>query len=184
MVLLIAFFLAGCSENEKTNVSSKPEKSDQASDKSNASSKPEKIIQAAGKSVSWELSTEFKSSEGDYLLGEEGKVGLIGPQFEAGKVNKWLWHFWGDEKTIEGGDFQVVAIHKETGEKEMALVENAGAQNVNKVWSYGKLFYSPNGVRGSGSSMPSNMSLSKPGIWRLEISIGNTYFGEIVVDVK
>ncbi|CEG25668.1 hypothetical protein [Bacillus sp. B-jedd] len=168
MLLLVAIFLAGCSENEETKVSSKPEK----------------IIQAAGKSNSWELSTEFKSTEGDYLLGEEGKVGLIGPNFESGKVNKWLWHFWGDEKTIEGGNFQVVAIHKETGEKEMALVENAGAQNVKKVWSYGELSYSPNGVRGSDSSMPSNMSLSKPGIWRLEISIGNTYFGEIVVDVK
>lgn len=132
----------------------------------------------------WELSPEFETSEGDYLIGEEGKVGILGPEFIAGETNKWLWHFWGDEQTIEGGDFKVAAVYKETGVKEKALVENAGTENVNKVWNYGKLAYGPNGVRGSDSSRPSNMSLSKPGIWRLEVSIGDKKIGAIVVDVK
>ncbi|RHW41573.1 hypothetical protein D1B31_07600 [Neobacillus notoginsengisoli] len=166
--LLIMLTLTGCIEKNIEDVTA------------NAKNSPTETEEPK----SWNLSSEFKSSEGDYLLGEEGKAGLIGPEFKAGKIDKWLWHFWGDEKTIEGGNFKVVAIHKETGEKEKALVENAGTSNEQKVWEYGKLAYSPNGVRGSDSSMPSNMSLSTPGVWRLEIFIGENYFGAIVVDVK
>ncbi|WP_156187594.1 hypothetical protein [Peribacillus loiseleuriae] len=53
---------------------------------------------------------------------------------------------------------------------------------VGKVWNYGTLGYAP--VRGSYSSRPSNMSLSTPGIWRLEVFIGSERFGAIVVNVK
>ncbi|WP_181884592.1 DUF4871 domain-containing protein [Neobacillus piezotolerans] len=137
-----------------------------------------------GETQLWELSPEFETPDGDYLIGEEGKVGILGPEFIAGETNKWLWHFWGDEQTIKGGDFKVIAIHKETGIKEKVLVENAGTVNDKKVWNYGKLDYRPNGVRGSDSSRPSNLSLPRPGLWRLEVSIGGNYFGAIVVDVK
>ncbi|WP_053365121.1 DUF4871 domain-containing protein [Bacillus sp. FJAT-27245] len=167
LCLLSIFYLSGCIKSNKENVSV------------NANAGPVK-----GDTHQWDRSPEFKSSEGDYLIGEEGKVGIVGPEFVAGETNKWLWHFWGDEQTIEDGDFKVVAIHKETGVKEKALVENAGTPNKKKVWNYGKLSYGPNGVRGSDSSKPSNMSLSKPGLWRLEVSIGDKKIGAIVVDVK
>ncbi|WP_316570137.1 DUF4871 domain-containing protein [Neobacillus sp. YIM B06451] len=144
----------------------------------------EEDVLITDKAKQWELSPEFETSDGDYLIGEEGKVGILGPEFIAGETGKWLWHFWGDEQTIEGGNFKVVAIYKETGTKEKALVEHAGTANVKKVWNYGKMDYGPNGIRGSDSSRPSNMSLSKPGLWRLEVSIGNKNVGSIVVEVK
>ncbi|WP_059172499.1 hypothetical protein [Bacillus sp. FJAT-27445] len=163
---LLIFVLSGCLENK---------------DYAGANTKSQPV---AEDSRQWELSPEFTTSEGDLLIGEDKKVGIVGPEFIEGETNKWLWHFWSDEQTIEGGEFKVVATHKETGVKEKALVENAGTANVKKVWNYGKLDYSPDGVRGSDSSRPSNMSLSKPGTWRLEVSIGSNYFGTIVVHVK
>ncbi len=132
----------------------------------------------------WDISPEFETATGDKLIGQKNKVGIVGPEFEAGEVNKWLWHFWGDEQTIKNGNFKVVAINKDTGEKEMALVTGASTANERKVWAHEKLSYSPNGVRGSDSSQPSNMSLSKAGIWRLEVYLGTELFGSIVVNVK
>jgi hypothetical protein len=166
--LYIILLISGCSQDNK--------------DKANVNTK--KVSSASEENLQWDISPEFETSTGDKLVGQKDKVGIVGSEFKAGEVNKWLWHFWGDEQTIKGGNFKVVAINKDTGEKEMALVTDAGTVNERKVWNYEELSYSPKGVRGSDSSRPSNMSLSKAGIWRLEVFIGAERFGTIVVDVK
>ncbi|MFB5089392.1 hypothetical protein PGC35_19740 [Psychrobacillus sp. PGGUH221] len=166
--LFVILLISGCSpdDNDKASVNTK------------------KVSSSSEENIQWDLSPEFETSPGDKLEGQKDKVGIVGPEFKAGEVNKWLWHFWGDEQTIQDGNFKVVAINKDTGEKEMALVTDAGTSNERKVWNYEELSYSPNGVRGSDSSRPSNMSLSKAGIWRLEVFIGADRFGSIVVEVK
>ncbi|MGE7768205.1 hypothetical protein [Peribacillus sp. NPDC096540] len=166
--LLVILLIAGCSQDNKENANVNTKKASSASEENQQ----------------WDLSPEFETSTGDKLVGQKDKVGIVGPEFKAGEVNKWLWHFWGDEQTIKGGNFKVVAINKDTGENEMALVTDAGTANERKVWNYEELAYSPNGVRGSDSSRPSNISLPKAGIWRLEVFIGTERFGTIVVDVK
>lgn len=164
--LLVFLLIAGCSQdnNEKANINTKEDVSKE--------------------NQQWDISTEFETPTGDKLIGQKDKVGIIGGVFKAGDIEKWLWHLWGDEQTIKSGNFKVVGINKDTGEKEMVLITDAGTANERKVWSYGELDYSPNGVRGSDSSRPSNLSFSKAGIWRLEVFIGDEHFGSIVVDVK
>ena len=59
------------------------------------------------------------------MIGEEGKVGLlvgagkkgevVGTPIRANEVNKYMWHFWGEEETIKG-DFKVVGTN-EDGER-------------------------------------------------------------------
>ncbi|MBZ5752612.1 DUF4871 domain-containing protein [Metabacillus rhizolycopersici] len=166
--LLVILLIVGCSQDNKENANVNT---------TNASSVSEENQQ-------WDLSPEFETSTGDKLVGQEGKVGIIGGEFKAGDINKWLWHFWGDEKTIKSGNFKVVAVNKDTGEKEKVLVTDAGTANERKVWNYGELDYSPNGIKGSDSSRPSNLSFPKAGIWRLEVFIGAERFGTIVIDVK
>ncbi|MCH7323285.1 hypothetical protein LZ480_15520 [Solibacillus sp. MA9] len=166
--LLVILLIAGCSQDnkEKTNINSN------------------KVDTVSEENQQWDLSPEFETSTGEKLIGQKNKVGIIEGEFKAGVIEKWLWHLWGDGQTIKSGNFKVVAINKDTGEKEKVLITDAGTSNERKVWSYGELDYSPNGVRGSDSSRPSNVSFSKVGIWRLEVFIGDERFGSIVVDVK
>lgn len=166
--LLVIFLIAGCSQDikEKANVN------------------PNKVNSVSEENQHWDISPEFETSTGDKLVGQKNKVGIIGGEIKTGVIEKWLWHLWGDEQTIKNGNFKVVAIYKDTGEKEKVLITDAGTANERKVWSYGELDYNPNGVRGSDSSRPSNLSFSKAGIWRLEVFIGDERFGSIVVDVK
>jgi hypothetical protein len=50
------------------------------------------------------------------MIGQEGKLGLIYALFKANKKQKYMWHFGGKEKELEG-KFEVIATNKETGEE-------------------------------------------------------------------
>jgi hypothetical protein len=130
---------------------------------------------------SWTASPEFNTSTGTSLIGEKDKIGLLSPGFVAGQGNKYMWHFWGDEKTLTSGDFKVVAVNQE-GEKTKALVQNAGTAAEKKVWNYGTSSVAPN--NGADTHTPSNLSLPSPGLWRLNVYFGDRLFGSIVVEVK
>ncbi len=49
------------------------------------------------------------------------------------------------------------------------------------VWEYQGVA-GPN--NGANAHMPSNVSLPKSGIWRLDIYIGDNLFGNIIIEVK
>ncbi|ETT81064.1 hypothetical protein MKZ08_15435 [Viridibacillus sp. FSL R5-0477] len=79
-------------------------------------------------------------TKGEFLLiGEEGKVGFLvgsGKKGEAveekiiaNKVNKDMWHFWGDKDSISG-DFKVVGTDKEGKEHPVLVSGN------DTVWQY------------------------------------------------
>jgi len=69
--------------------------------------------EAANTSV--EISPTF-TSEGLEMQGIEGKIGILGPEFVAGKPNKHMWHFWGTKEELSG-NFRVEAVNTKTGEK-------------------------------------------------------------------
>ncbi|KZE69123.1 hypothetical protein AWM68_02325 [Fictibacillus phosphorivorans] len=138
----------------------------------------------------WSLSTEFATPTFAVLLGEKDKLGISGPDFNAGKTDKYIWHFFGSSnevETLSNGDFKVTATNKETGEKEKVLVQSAGTNQERLVWSYDMPKDSPltgDAEVGSIHSVPSNLKFSKPGIWRLDAYFGTKRFGYVVVDVK
>lgn len=123
-------------------------------------------VELAVNEPSWEVSPEFRS--GSYLMrGIEKKVGFIDAGFIAGKTNKYMWHFWGTPKDLDG-KFEVKAVKQ--GETRMIDVfasdSLGGAHN------------------GADRNIPSSMSLPEPGLWRLLPFVNGRLIESIVVDVK
>ncbi|WP_052476486.1 DUF4871 domain-containing protein [Cohnella kolymensis] len=116
--------------------------------------------------ASWEQTPEFRS--GVYLMrGIEKEVGFIDAGFIAGKVNKYMWHFWGSEEELEG-KFQVKAIKQgDTRIINVFEASNLGGKN-----------------NGADAHIPSSMSLPEPGRWRLLPYLDDRLLPSIVVEVK
>ncbi|RSL32367.1 hypothetical protein D7Z54_15840 [Salibacterium salarium] len=115
------------------------------------------------------VSPTFES--GNYtMIGEKNRIGFIYDEntspFRAGFENKYMWHFWGDEETLEGS-FRVTGEKVSTGE-EVSIFEAeelGGAQN------------------GADAHIPSSMSIPRSGKWQLKTYIGEELFGTVVVNV-
>ncbi|MEH6945279.1 DUF4871 domain-containing protein [Bacillus sp. JJ722] len=132
------------------------------------------------KEENWEESAtlvkEFVVSDdgqkGDFVfrIGDNGKFGFgeYGP-FIAGEEQKYMWHFWGDDKVLTKS-FKVIAVSRETDEK-ITIFQESDSSSLN-----------PN--IGADHHIPSSMELTSPGLWRLEAYFGNELFGNIVVNVK
>jgi len=115
------------------------------------------------------------------MIGVEGNIGLLGPDFIANKVNKYMWHFWGTEEEIEIKPFRVEAINVKTKEKAKALIENAGTPQEGLVWEYDTLG-GPN--NGADAHRPSNLVLPSSGLWKLNAYLGEKLKGTIIINVK
>jgi hypothetical protein len=115
---------------------------------------------------SWTISPLFKT--GVYQVrGIEKNIGIIDNGFFAGKRNKFMWHFWGDEKKLDG-PFQVTAVKK-------------GSNQIIHVFSASFL---AGALNGADRITVSSMSLPTPGLWRLMAYVNDQMLGSIVVDVK
>jgi hypothetical protein len=138
----------------------------------------------------WSLSNEYSTHTFRLLTGEKDRLGVDGAPFTAGKTKRHVWHFFGSHnevETISSGDFKVIALSKENGEKEQVLVEGAGTKNEKLVWEY-KMnedrSLTGDSDTGSLHSITSHLRFSKPGIWKLDVYFGVKRFGSIIVDVK
>ncbi|MGN7479866.1 hypothetical protein ACTHOQ_18775 [Solibacillus silvestris] len=120
----------------------------------------------------WNESPLFKS--GNYtMIGEEGRLGFIYDdsevvRFYPDKVQKYMWHFWGNEDELIG-DFKVLGTHENSDEE------------VTVVSTIGNSFPSPN--NGADQHSPTNMMLPKSGMWKLDAYIGDEIFGSVYVKV-
>lgn len=117
----------------------------------------------------WNQSPLFKS--GNYtMIGEKGRLGFIYDdsevvRFYPNKTQKYMWHFWGEDQEFNG-KLKVVAIH-EDDEEQITVVEGGlGGDN-----------------NGADRHAPSNMSLPKNGMWKLDAYIGDELFGSVYVKV-
>lgn len=146
------------------------------------------------KKESWTVCSTFTlpvtfgdGTEGEYLLiGKEGKVGFLvgsGKKGEAvalpmiaNKVNKYMWHFWGDKNTLSG-DFKVVGIDEKGKEHRVLIVGN------DKVWGYAS-DGSISPINGADSHYPANMVFPTSGLWKLAIYFNEKLFDEIVIKVE
>ena len=120
----------------------------------------------------WNESPLFKS--GSYtMIGEEGRLGFIYDdsevdRFYPNKTQKYMWHFWGNEAELIG-DFMVLGTH-ENSDEEITIVPKSGNS-----------FLSPN--NGADHHLPTNMTLPKSGMWKLDAYIGDEIFGSVYVKV-
>lgn len=126
--------------------------------------KNEKVIKS-----NWNESSLFETG-GYTMIGEEGRLGFIYDdseevRFYPDKEQKYMWHFWGGKQELEG-ELKVVATHENEDEEIFVISGVLGAAN-----------------NGADKHAPSNMSLPKSGIWKLDAYIGGSLFGSIYVKV-
>ncbi|MFC0216695.1 DUF4871 domain-containing protein [Paenibacillus chartarius] len=114
---------------------------------------------------SWEPSTAFRSGTFE-MTGVPDKLGILGPNFVAGKPNKYMWHFWGEPEKL-------------TGQLEISAMK----QGTNTLLSLFHAQLAPGKLNGADASMPSNLMLPSEGRWRLLAFIDGELLGSIVVDV-
>jgi hypothetical protein len=118
------------------------------------------------KEATWVTTSEFKS--GSYWLrGIPGNAGFIDAGFIAGKMNKYMWHFWGSEDELKG-NFHVKAVKQ--GETRLLDIFE-GKPGIGKH-------------NGADATLPSSMSLPEPGLWRLLPYLDDRLLQSIVVEVK
>lgn len=120
----------------------------------------------------WKESPLFESG-GYTMIGEEGRLGFIYDdaevvRFYPDKVQKYMWHFWGNEDELIG-DFEVLGTHENSSE-EIIIVPKGENSSL-----------SPN--NGADNHIPTNMTLPKSGMWKLDAYIGNRLFGSVFVEV-
>ena len=113
----------------------------------------------------WKESDTFQID--NYTLrGEEQKIGFIDAAFKAGEEQKYMWHFWSEDKNLDGA-FKVLAV-KETDDDEILVFEAPGLGGSNN---------------GADAHLPSTMSLPEEGMWRLDAYIDDRLYGSIFVRV-
>jgi hypothetical protein len=115
------------------------------------------------------------------MIGIEGKIGILGPEFVANQSNKYMWHFWGTQEELENGPFRVEAINVKSKQKIKALVAEAGTSQERLVWEYDSIT-GPN--NGADAHRPSNLMLPSSGLWRLDSYLGGKSLGSIIVNVQ
>ncbi|MEG0416715.1 MAG: hypothetical protein RR565_11340, partial [Erysipelothrix sp.] len=117
----------------------------------------------------WKESPLFESG-GYTMIGEEGRLGFIYDdaevvRFYPDQVQKYMWHFWGEEQELEG-ELKVVATHEHDDEE--IYVTGGGLSSANN---------------GADKHTPSHMSLPKSGMWKLDAYIEGNLFGSVYVKV-
>ncbi|MGB3260283.1 DUF4871 domain-containing protein [Paenisporosarcina sp.] len=150
MVVLLSFLLIGCSGTKQSIEEEKWEES---------------------ATLVREIVVTDDGQKGDFVfrIGDNGMLGFgeYGP-FIAGQTQKYMWHFWGEEKILTK-PFKVIGVSKETDEKITVLELPANNS------------LSPN--TGADHHLPSTMKLPSSGLWRLEVYFDDKLFGNVIVDV-
>ncbi|WP_244996473.1 DUF4871 domain-containing protein [Paenibacillus sp. FSL W8-0186] len=118
----------------------------------------------------WEESPLFQSN-GYSMIGEEGRIGFLFDdsdvmRFKPNKVQKYMWHLWGDEQELNG-KFKVVAS-PENGGEPVTVLEDLSLGSANN---------------GADRHIPSQMSLPAKGMWKMDAYVGDSLFGTIFVQV-
>ncbi|WP_057913091.1 hypothetical protein [Peribacillus muralis] len=121
--------------------------------------------------VDWiKNAAEFNTDAGSDMVGNEHKVGIIGPELKPNKIEKWLWHFWG----IDKGKLTLVGYHKES--KGISPVFSEA------VWS--RKGIGGGQLNGADASLPTNVVLTKAGKWAILIYIDGQLFDILVIEVN
>lgn len=110
------------------------------------------------------------SSEGVSMIGQDGRLGFIYDdsevtRFYPGKVQKYMWHFWGKKEEFNG-ELKVIATHEGSKEQIKVVEFPLGGSN-----------------NGADQHVPSHMSLPESGMWKLDAFIGEKLFGSVFVKV-
>lgn len=118
----------------------------------------------------WAVSPLFQVE--DYtMIGKKERLGFIYDdseviKFYPNQTNKYMWHFWGTDEELEG-NVKILATHE--NESTSITIAEGGLAGKNN---------------GADRHFPSNMSLPKSGVWKLDAYIGNDFFDSVFIKVN
>ncbi len=139
----------------------------EANNEDNSSSEAHSLNETAKKGSEPKVSSTFIA--GNYkMIGEKNRIGFIYDEdigFKPHQVNKYMWHFWGEQEELEGA-LKVIGKNTNTGE-EITVFENMALGEP---------------LNDADAHVPSLMSLPSSGIWELNAYIGDELFGTVVVE--
>lgn len=125
--------------------------------------------------TNWVVTPTFQA--GDLTLyGKYGRFGIIklaGPGDGFGTAGHYQVFFGGKREEFASKKYKLLAIHKETGEKQQLYewaIDPYLNEDVNKA--------------GAIAQSGGKYGFSKSGLWRLEMYVGDNFFDSIVVEVK
>ncbi|XKE94559.1 DUF4871 domain-containing protein [Metaplanococcus flavidus] len=129
--------------------------------------------ETAAEERNWEQSPLFESN-GYSMIGEEGRAGFIYEdsevdRFYPDKIQKYMWHFWESEEDLTG-KFMVIGTHELTQEQIEVVPEGLDVSRL-----------APND--GEPHRVPTNMTLPKKGMWKLEAMFDDKIVGTVYVKV-
>jgi len=116
----------------------------------------------------WEVSPTFQS-DGLQMRGIQNRVAIIDTPFEVGQKNENMLHFWGKLDEITG-KLTVIAEHKDTREN-IAVLQ--------------KIYIIPAApIHGADNHIPFSITFPTPGLWKLNVYMGDRYFDHIILEAK
>lgn len=173
IIAAILFSLSACSKEENEQIQGYESKKEEEKGISRWKEAPVKVKETIINNIDWKVSPVFRSG-GYRMRGVPNKVGFIDAPFIANKIDKYMWHFWGE--SIPKGELTIVAVKE--GSKDIAP---ALMQDGISVWTTNV----PGGPNnGADAHLPSNIRLSEPGKWALLVYLGDAFLDYVVIEVK
>ncbi|MED2974252.1 DUF4871 domain-containing protein [Fictibacillus sp. B-59209] len=127
------------------------------------------------KRIEWnKTASTFNTGTRSDMFGNKMKLGIIGPELKTGKIDKWMWHFWG----IKEGKLTIVRYNKKSSIVKPVLYDVSSK----------KYYWTRDGlgseVNGADSHIPSNVLLNESGKWAFLVYIDDKLFDILVMDIK
>jgi hypothetical protein len=160
---LCCLIMSGCVSEKEETMDEKTQPVMQNDDS------PSFVSESDLKNIDWNKTvTKIGTNGNSDIFGNPNKVGYVGPDLHAKKIDKWLWHFFGKAE----GKLTVVAYHQETSMKRPFLTSGYTRD------------FSGGAMNGAVATMPSNVSLPSSGKWALLVYIDEQLFDTLVISVK
>lgn len=169
--IFVLVFITGC------NVLNEESKKSEVSVDGPTISMPEGIPSFVAdrdfKEIDWNrTATEFDTGTGKDMFGYKDKIGIIGQEFKADQVEKWMWHIW--LKDTDKAEMTVVGYHQDSS--KIIPVFSDGA------WS--KEIIGGVKVNDADLSTPSNVILPDNGKWAFLVYLDGKWFDTMIIDFK
>ncbi|MEO2078268.1 MAG: DUF4871 domain-containing protein [Bacillus sp. (in: firmicutes)] len=132
----------------------------------------------------WALSGTYKDKDGRIFIGEKEKLSILLPssgKFIKDTPDKYMWLFWGKEQELENKKLKVLAIQKDN-EKQEPIFLQSNDNPVKSTSPAGSLIVGK--IHSADAHLPTLMSFSQSGIWKLRVYIDKKLIDTLVINVK
>ncbi|MDM5153374.1 DUF4871 domain-containing protein [Bacillus sp. DX1.1] len=160
IILLFSCLIAGCTTLQQETKSPVKETIETVKPQNNA---PTFFHLSVLKDVNWQESPSFV----------EGKVAIADGTWIANEPNKQMWFFL--DPMMPSGKLSVIALKQGSTAPTPVIFQNETSE---RTWT------APTMIDSTTKEIPILMSLPSPGLWLLNVYIGEKFYEQIVINVE